>query len=152
MADPATALRPDRQAAKIARLSAAPRVEFGPLAHYRPLLADGTTPARTGVQISEPGYVAPMHWHPYTEMLLILEGTAEVWLEGDEDRPQRLDVGDMVALPPHVPHAFRTVGDRTMTLLGIHCSPDRVVNYLDGRATAGDGYPVLDADLRPVAE
>ena len=136
--------------AKIATLESAERVEFGPLAHYRPLMADGTTPVRTGVQISEPGYVAPMHSHPYVEMLYILEGEADVWTEGGEDKKRRLKAGDMVALPPETPHSFSVVGDKTMKLLGIHHSPDRIVNYLD-RETDSDGYPKLDEKLEPAA-
>ena len=29
---------------------------------------EGTTPIRTGIQTSEPGYVAPMHSHPYLDV------------------------------------------------------------------------------------
>ena len=130
--------------AKIATLEDADRVEFGPLAHYRPLMADGTTPVRTGIQISEPGYVAPMHSHPYVEMLFILEGEADVWTEGQEHAKRRLKAGDTVALPPETPHSFSVVGDRPMKLLGIHHSPERIVNYQD-RETDADGYPVLQS-------
>lgn len=137
------------QEVKIARLEQAGRVEFSELAHYRPLLADGTTPVRTGIQVSEPGYVAAMHSHPYTEMLMILEGEADVWLEGQEDAKQRLVAGDMVALPANVPHSFSVVGDKTMRLLGIHHSKERIVHYQD-RETDSEGYPILDDALKPV--
>ena len=129
--------------AKIATLDSADRVEFGDLAHYRPLMADGTTPVRTGIQVSEPGYVAPMHSHPYVEMLFILEGEADVWTEGEEHAKRRLGPGDTVALPPETPHSFAVVGDKPMRLLGIHHSPERIVNYQD-RETDADGYPVLE--------
>ncbi len=98
------------------------RVEFGPLAFYHPLIADGDTPVRTGIQTSAPGYVAPMHFHPYVELLFIIEGEAEVWLQGEEDKPSRLGPGDCVALPADIPHSFRTVGDKPMRLLGIHAN------------------------------
>ena len=126
----------------------ASRVEFGPLAFYHPLIADGDTPVRTGIQTSAPGYVAPMHWHPYVELLFIIEGEAEVWLQGEEDKPARLGAGDCVALPADIPHSFRTVGDQPMRLLGIHANPDRVVTYLDRKSDAS-GYPVLDGTLKP---
>lgn len=129
--------------AKIATLESAEHVDFGPLAHYRPLMADGSTPVRTGIQISEPGYIAPMHSHPYVEMLFILEGAADVWMEGEEDAKRRLIAGDMVALPPGKPHSFAVIGDQPMKLLGIHHSPDRIVEYLD-RPTDDAGYPVLN--------
>lgn len=138
------------QAVKVCRLSAASRVEFGPLAFYHPLVADGDTPVRTGIQTSAPGYVAPMHSHPYVELLFIIEGEAEVWLQGEEASPQRVAAGDCVALPAEIPHSFRTVGDRTMRLLGIHASPDRIVNYLD-RTSDAQGYPVLDGSLEPAS-
>ncbi len=134
--------------AKIATLATADRVEFGPLAHYRPLMADGTTPVRTGIQVSEPGYVAPMHSHPYVEMLFILEGEADVWLEGEEGGKRRLGPGDTVALPPGKPHSFAVVGDRPMKLLGIHHSPERIVDYLD-RETDASGYPILETAEGP---
>lgn len=128
---------------KVAKLEHAERVSFGDLAHYRPLIADGDTPMRTGIQVSEPGYVAPPHSHPYWEMLLILEGEAEAWMIADPNRIISLKPGDMIALPPNQAHSFRTVGDKTMRLLGIHHSPDRIVDYLD-RATDDQGYPVPD--------
>jgi len=62
------------------------------------------------------------------------------------DEPEKiiaLKPGDMIALPPNQAHSFRTVGNKTMRLLGIHHSPSRIVNYLD-RKTDSDGYPVPD--------
>ena len=55
----------------------------------------------------------------------------------------RLRVGDSIAIPVGMPHSFRTVGDKTMRLLGIHSNPERVVNYAEGE-TREHGYPVLD--------
>ena len=127
---------------KVAKLAEAERISFGDLAHYRPLIADGETPIRTGIQVSEPGYAAPPHSHPYWELLLILEGEAEAWMIDAPDRVIALQPGDMIALPPNQAHSFRVMGDKTMRLLGIHQSPDRIVNYLD-RETDSQGYPVL---------
>src|ERR1700742_2922328 len=132
------------QAAKVRKLADASRVEFGPLAFYHPLVADGDTPVRTGIQTSAPGYVAPMHWHPYTELLFIIDGEADVWLQGEEDAPRRLKAGDCVALPPETPHTFRVVGDKPMRLLGIHANSERVTNYI-GRESDAHGYPVFKA-------
>lgn len=133
---------------KVAKLADVGRVEFGPLAYYHPLVADGETPVRTGIQTSAPGYVAPMHWHPYTEVLFIVEGEAQAWLEGGENDRVSLKAGDCVVLPANIPHSFCTVGDEPMRLLGIHTSPTRRVTYLD-RPTDAAGYPILDADGEP---
>ena len=130
---------------KIVRLADTDIVKFGPDAYYQPIIGDdeGTTPVRTGIQTSQPGYVAPMHSHPYMEILHILEGTAEAWIEGQEDRKITLEKGDTIAMPPNVPHTFRVVGDQAMRLLGTHVSPRRIVDYKD-RESDSRGYPVLD--------
>jgi quercetin dioxygenase-like cupin family protein len=128
----------------VVRLDQVEIVEFGPDAYYQPIIGDaeGTTPIRTGIQTSQPGYAAPMHSHPYLEILHILDGTAEAWLEGQEDRKVLLRKGDTIALPPEVPHTFRVVGDEVLRLLGTHVSPKRIVNYRDGRETDARGYGV----------
>src|SRR5207253_1621731 len=102
---------------KVVRLSETEVVKFGPDATYQLILGDddGNTPIRTGIQTSEPGYVAPVHSHPYTEVLHNLDGVAEAWMDGQEDRKVRLEKGDTIALPPNVPHSFRAVGDQVRT-------------------------------------
>lgn len=134
-------------APKLKKLADAPRVEFGPLSHYNPLVADGDTPVRTGLQTAEPGYVTPMHSHPYIEILFILEGEMEAWLEGGEDEPIRLGTGDSVALPADIPHAFRTAGDKTLRLLGIHSSSERTVHYRDSEIDE-NGVPHVYKDAK----
>jgi len=83
-----------------------------------------------------------MHSHPYLEVLHILDGTAEAWIEGGEDRRVILKKGDTIALQPNVPHTFRVVGDEVLRLLGTHVSPQRIVNYRDGGQTDSHGYRV----------
>jgi quercetin dioxygenase-like cupin family protein len=131
--------------AKVVRLEEIEIVKFGPDAHYQLIIGDdeGTTPVRTGIQTSQPGYVAPMHSHPYLEILHILDGVAEAWVEGKEDEKVLLKKGDTIALPPNLPHSFRVVGNEAMRLLGTHVSPRRIVNYRDGRATDARGYAAL---------
>jgi mannose-6-phosphate isomerase-like protein (cupin superfamily) len=132
---------------KVIRLADTEIVKFGPDAVYQLILGDdeGSTPIRTGIQTSQPGYVAPVHSHPYMEVLHILEGVAEAWMDGRESEKVRLEKGDTIALPPNVPHSFRVVGDQPLRLLGTHASPKRIVNYKDGRATDARGYQTLDS-------
>ena len=134
--------------ARVVRLDETETVSFGPLAHYNPILGAGPDdpepfPIRTGIQTSAPGYVAATHSHPYIEVLHILDGEAEAWLDGQEDRKVHLKPGDTIVLPAGVLHSFRTVGDKPMRLLGTHLSPKRVVDYKEGRSDAR-GYRVLD--------
>ena len=126
----------------VIRLDDTERVSFGPLSHYQPIVGDdaGSTPVRTGIQTAQPGYAAPVHSHPYIEILHILDGAAEAWIDG---RPESLVVlrkGDTIAVPPETPHAFRVVGGETLRLLGTHVSPKRIVNYQDGVASDPRGY------------
>ena len=121
-------------------------MSFGALSHYQPIIGDdqGTTPVRTGIQTAQPGYVAPVHAHPYLEILHILDGTAEAWIDGQEDRAVLLRKGDTIALPPDTPHAFRVVGDQELRLLGTHTSPTRIVHYKDGGSSDARVYRVQD--------
>jgi len=127
---------------KVIRLAETEVVKFGPDAVYQLIIGDdeGTTPVRTGIQTSQPGYVAPVHSHPYMEILHILDGTAEAWIDGRDESKVRLEKGDTIALPANVPHSFRVVGDQVLRLLGTHVSPKRIVTYKDGRATDARVY------------
>jgi mannose-6-phosphate isomerase-like protein (cupin superfamily) len=128
----------------VVRLDEIERVSFGPLSHYQLIIGDdaGTTPVRTGIQTAQPGYVAPVHQHPYVEILHILDGAAEAWIDGREDEAVTLRKGDTMAIPPDTPHAFRVVGGETLRLLGTHASPKRIVHYKDGAASDARGYRI----------
>ena len=130
---------------KIVRLADTETVSFGPLSNYQPIIGDdaGTTPIRTGIQTAQPGYQAPLHSHPYLEVLHILDGVAEAWMEGREEDKILLRRGDTIALPPDVAHSFRVVGDEPLRLLGTHASPKRIVEYKDGGRSDARGYREL---------
>ena len=98
-------------------------------ATYQTLVGDaeGSTPVRVGIQTSPPGYATPIHSHPYMEILTILEGSGEAWMDG-RDGLVSLEPGMTLVLPPNVRHWFRVTGDREFKTLGVHSSPDRIVN------------------------
>ena len=129
--------------AKIVRLSETDTVPFAPDSFYNPILLgeEAGFPIRVGIQTAEPGYEPGLHAHPYVEILHILEGSCDVWLEGAEDERTRLEAGDTVALPPERRHNFAAVGEGPMRLMGIHLSPKRIVTYRDG-ASDEHGYPI----------
>jgi quercetin dioxygenase-like cupin family protein len=130
----------------VVRLAETERVSFGPLSEYQPIIGDdeGSTPVRTGIQTARPGYEAPVHSHPYLEILHILAGAAEAWIDGREGEAIVLEAGDTLAIPPDTPHAFRVRGDRVLRLLGTHASPRRIVTYKDGATSDPRGYRVVD--------
>jgi quercetin dioxygenase-like cupin family protein len=108
-----------------------PTVTFPGGAVYRAIIGDDTgdgLPVRTGIQVSPPGYRTPPHSHPYPEILTVLEGTGEAWLDGDAGRVA-LEPGVTVAIPAHRVHGFCATGDRPLVTFGIHASDKRVVDY-----------------------
>ena len=70
----------------------------------------------------EPGYRLGTHTDSAEEILLILEGEAEVSL-GDEQG--RLSAGEMALVPAMVPHGMRNVGQETVRIAGFF--PSNVV-------------------------
>lgn len=98
-------------------------------ATYQTLVGDaaGSTPVRIGIQTSPPGYSTPLHSHPYMEVITILEGVGEAWMEGNPDIIP-LTPGVTLVLPPHLPHWFRNTGDTPLKTYGVHSSPHRIVN------------------------
>ena len=111
---------------------AAPLDRFPGGATYRTLVGDddGTTPLRSGIQVSPPGYETPEHSHPYVEVITVLDGTGEAWAEGEGT--VALHPGVTLILPPGQRHGFRVTGDRPLTTLGIHASPRRIVDLAEG--------------------
>jgi quercetin dioxygenase-like cupin family protein len=108
-----------------------PTVEFPGGATYRAIVGDDTgagMPVRTGIQTSPPGYATRPHSHPYVEILTVIEGRGEAWLDGDPT-VVALEPGVTIAVPANRVHAFRTLGDRPLVTFGIHASPKRIVNY-----------------------
>jgi quercetin dioxygenase-like cupin family protein len=67
----------------------------------------------------EPGYRLGTHTDSAEEILLILEGEAEVSL-GDERG--RLSAGEMALVPAMVPHGLRNVGEETVRVAGFFSS------------------------------
>ena len=104
-----------------------PRESFTGGATYQTLVGDahGSTPLRIGIQTSPPGYTTPTHAHPYMEVLTVLEGHGEGWIEG-EDGILKLEPGITLVFPANVRHWFRAAGSEPLKTLGVHASPHRV--------------------------
>jgi quercetin dioxygenase-like cupin family protein len=93
-------------------------------AAYQPIIGDDTgagLPIRTGIQTSQPGYATPPHSHPYAEILTVIEGRGEAWLDGEEGVVM-MEPGVTIAVPANRVHAFRVVG--------VHTNGKRIVNYV----------------------
>ena len=109
-----------------------PTVTLSGGAAYQPIIGDDTgegMPIRTGIQTSQPGYATPLHSHPYAEVLTVLEGRGEAWLDGVED-VVALEPGVTIAVAANRVHGFRVLGDRPLVTYGIHTHGKRIVNYV----------------------
>ena len=96
---------------------------------YQTLVGDeqGSTPVRVGIQTSAPGTMTPLHSHPYMEILTVLEGRGEAWIEGDEGLIAMVP-GITLVMPANARHYFRATGDKPLKTYGVHVSPHRIVN------------------------
>jgi len=108
-----------------------PEVPFPGGATYRTLIGDdngAAIPIRTGIQTSQPGYATREHSHPYVEILTVLDGKGEAWLEG-EPGTVAMEKGVTISIPANRVHGFRVLGDQPLVTYGIHTYPKRVVNF-----------------------
>ena len=86
---------------------------------------------RVWQMVLQPGEESPHHRHESDYVFVYTTPSRmTAFLEGQEDNPSRLGPGDMIALPACAPHVFRTHGDQTLRILGIHASPARIVNVV----------------------
>ena len=116
-----------------------PQLTFSGGARYCPVIGDDNgagVPVRTGIQTSPPGYRTEAHSHPYIELLTVLDGEGEAWVDGEE-RAIKLQPGVTIALPANRVHSFRTLGDRPLVTFGIHTSEKRIVDYVNRPAAVG---------------
>lgn len=121
MPDPLTVIREDDR----------PVVDFPGGATYRALIGDDNgedIPLRTGIQTSEPGYATREHSHPYVEVLTVLSGRGEAWLDG-ETGTVAMEPGVTISIPAERVHGFRVLGDEPLVTYGIHSFGKRIVNF-----------------------
>ena len=128
MAEPITVIREDER----------PLVDFPGGATYRTLIGDDNgalIPIRTGIQTSQPGYATRPHSHPYVEVLTVLAGEGEAWLE-DEEGTIAMSPGVTLSIPAGRVHGFRVTGDRPLVTYGVHTFAKRIVDYRDEPAAS----------------
>lgn len=130
------------QGARIIKLADTQKVPMGTGSEYRPIVGDdeGSTPIRTGIQTCEPGYEVPAHCHPYVEIIHVLDGAFEFWMDAAPNDTVVLSRGDTIEIQPEAWHGFRVKGNETARLLGTHVSPRRIVQYKSGIEVDARGY------------
>src|SRR5262245_7107586 len=110
-----------------------PREAFRTGMTYQMLVGDerGSTPVRVGIQTSAPGYKTLLHSDAYLEIVTVLEGQGEAWIEGSDDLIP-IAPGTTLVLPANQKHWFRATGDKPLITYGVHASPHRIVNVHEG--------------------
>ena len=100
----------------------------------------GTTKLIINESWNGPGVGAPTHMHPdgLEEIIMVLEGTAEFWIDGEHSV---LEAGDLIILPPYCHHGFKSIGEDELHVLAAFSSataptifddrPDEIV-YIGG--------------------
>lgn len=76
---------------------------------------------------NRPGEGPGLHWHPYSETWVVLEGTAQITI-GDDTFVA--EAGDTATGPAFVPHCFVNVGEGILRIICIHASATIIQTFL----------------------
>jgi mannose-6-phosphate isomerase-like protein (cupin superfamily) len=71
-------------------------------------------------QWCDPEKGAPTHLHAVEEVLSVMEGSAEVWVESDATQVQ---AGQSIVIPAGRKHGFRNTGTTTLHVMATLASP-----------------------------
>jgi quercetin dioxygenase-like cupin family protein len=69
---------------------------------------------------NEPGQGPDLHWHPYTETWVVIEGTARITIG---DTTLVATEGDTATVAAGVWHGFKNAGEGRLRVLCMHASP-----------------------------
>jgi len=83
-------------------------------------------------QWCDPGLGAPAHLHAVEEILTVLEGEAEIFVETER---RHTTAGQSVVIPAGLKHGFRNIGTGTLRVQAILASPVFEAAYDDARET-----------------
>ena len=94
--------------------------------------ANGASQLCVFEQWCDPGHGAPTHLHAVEEILHVLDGKAEVWM--DENRVTLTD-GQLVVVPAGRKHGFSNTGSGVLHIRSTLASPVFEAAYDDKRET-----------------
>ena len=107
----------------IIKAAAVPLLDRGGAVLTTPLItppsAGGENRITSGMSVYPVGSGAPLHSHNCDEHVTILEGEAEVVVDGEVTKLERYDT---TYVPSPIPHLFRNVGDTPLRILWVYSS------------------------------
>lgn len=77
---------------------------------------------------NQPGEGPALHWHPYSETWIVLDGMVRI-RRGDETLTAV--AGDTATVPPHVVHGFTNIGAGVLKIICIHASATIIQTFVD---------------------
>ncbi|MBS3979422.1 MAG: cupin domain-containing protein [Rhodobacteraceae bacterium] len=110
--------------AVILRPSSQPLVQRGGGVTTIPLVSSacGSTGLINGITIFPPGGSIPLHWHNCEESVMVIEGRAQVEIDGTL---HAMETGDTTWVPANLPHRFINASDENkMRILWIYARVD----------------------------
>lgn len=107
----------------IIKVASVPLLDRGGAIVTTPLITTPSTAGEnritSGMSVYPVGSGAPLHSHNCDEHVTILEGEAEVVVDGEVTKLERFDT---TYVPSPVPHLFRNIGDRPLRILWVYTS------------------------------
>ncbi|WP_369244066.1 cupin domain-containing protein [Streptomyces sp. R41] len=107
----------------IIKAASVPLLDRGGAVVTTPLIttpsAGGENRITSGMSVYPVGSGAPLHSHNCDEHVTILEGEAEVVLDGEVTKLERFDT---TYVPSPIPHLFRNIGDTPLRILWVYTS------------------------------
>ncbi|WP_133916985.1 cupin domain-containing protein [Streptomyces sp. NBC_00582] len=107
----------------IIKVAQVPLLDRGGAVVTTPLIttpsAQGENRITSGMSVYPVGSGAPLHSHNCDEHVTILEGRAEVWVDGEATK---LEQYDTTYIPSPIPHLFRNIGDVPLRILWVYSS------------------------------
>ena len=114
-------------------------VEGRPELRWRSTL--GTTPdegakaSSTSLLEVAPGCALPRHTDSVEETVVVVDGVAEVEVDGETGR---VGTGGVALVPEEVPHQVRSVGERPLRFVAVYAGVDVVTRYEDEVQPSGE--------------
>jgi mannose-6-phosphate isomerase-like protein (cupin superfamily) len=104
----------------------------GVITRMKASAANGATQLCMFEQWCEPGLGAPTHLHAVEEVLYVLDGSADVWIE---DKHATLTSGQLIIVPAGRKHGFANKGTTTLHIQSTLAAPVFEAAYVDKRET-----------------